>query len=200
MSDFRLSSPAVARNRDPILAILRHVLPERGEVLEIASGTGEHVAYFAAQLPGLNWQPTDPSDDALASITAWRDAGGWPNLLVPLRLDAEEDVWPVDRAAAIVCINMIHISPWEATQGLMRGAERLLPSGAPMVLYGPYHQAGVPLAPSNAAFDASLKARDPRWGLRDLETVLALARTHGLRCEEVTAMPANNLTVVLRRD
>lgn len=200
MSDFRLSSPAVARNRDPILAILRDVLPDRGEVLEIASGTGEHVAYFAAQLPGLDWQPTDPSDDALTSITAWRDTGCWPNLLVPLRLDAEDDVWPVDHAAAIVCINMIHISPWEATQGLMRGAERLLPSGAPMVLYGPYHQAGVPLAPSNAAFDASLKARDPRWGLRDLETVLALARAHGLRCEEVTAMPANNLTVVLRRD
>ncbi|WP_394658601.1 DUF938 domain-containing protein [uncultured Novosphingobium sp.] len=200
MSDFRLSSPAVARNRDPILAILRDVLPDRGEVLEIASGTGEQVAYFAAQLPGLDWQPTDPSDDALTSITAWRDTGCWPNLLPPVRLDAEEDVWPVDHAAAIVCINMIHISPWEATQGLMRGAERLLPSGAPMVLYGPYHQAGVPLAPSNAAFDASLKARDPRWGLRDLETVLALARAHGLRCEEVTAMPANNLTVVLRRD
>ncbi|HEX9945995.1 MAG TPA: DUF938 domain-containing protein [Allosphingosinicella sp.] len=196
----RRRAPATERNREPIAAVLREVLPERGTLLEIASGTGEHAAYFSSLFPNLLWQPSDPDPEALASIEAWRVAEGPPNLLEPLCLDASADSWPADAADAILCVNMVHISPWSATVGLMRGAGRLLPPGAPLILYGPYRQTGVPTAPSNVAFDRSLKSRDPRWGLRDIEAVEAEARENRLRLERVAEMPANNLTLVFRRD
>jgi len=192
------SAPATERNRAPIAAVLREVLPERGTLLEIASGTGEHAVYFAGLFPRLLWQPTDPDPEALESIRAWRAEAGPANLLEPLRLDAAEEPWPIASADAILCVNMVHISPWSATEGLMRGAGRLLAPGAPMTLYGPYRRAGVPTAASNEAFDASLRARNPEWGLRDLEVVEAEAARHGLRLERVAEMPANNLTVVFR--
>lgn len=193
------SSPAAQRNRDPIVEVLRSVLPERGLVLEVASGTGEHAVHFARAFPKLMFQPSDPDPSALRSIEAWRAEAGLFNLLPPVTLDARAKDWPVDGADAVVCINMVHISPWAATEGLMRGAARLLPPGAPLYLYGPYRQDGVPTAPSNEAFDESLKARDPEWGLRNLEDVAAEAERHGFALEAVFPMPANNLSVVFRR-
>jgi len=192
-------APATERNREPIAAVLRQVLPAGGTVLEVASGTGEHAAYFAGLFPGLRWQPSDPDPDALASIRAWREDSGSANLLDPVLLDAGAEAWPVAAADAILCINMVHISPWTATVGLMRGAGRLLGPGAPLILYGPYRRAGVPTAPSNEAFDASLRARNPQWGLRGLEAVEAEAERNGLRLERVFDMPANNVTVLFRR-
>lgn len=193
------SAPATERNREPILAVLLETLPERGTLLEIASGTGEHAVYFAGRFPSLLWQPSDPDPDALESIRAWRVEAGLENLLEPIRLDAAAGTWPVGSADAILCVNMVHISPWTATEGLIRGAARLLPAGAPLVLYGPYRRSGVPTAASNEAFDASLKARNPLWGLRDLEAVEAEAAGNGLRLDRVVEMPANNLTAVFRR-
>jgi hypothetical protein len=193
------SAPATERNREPIAAVLREVLPERGTVLEIASGTGEHGVYFAGLFPHLLWQPSDPDPEALESIRAWRGEAGLGNLLEPLRLDASAGTWPVASADAILCVNMVHISPWPATEGLMRGAGRLLAAGAPLLLYGPYRRGGVATAPSNEAFDESLRARNPAWGLRKLEAVEAEAARQGLRLERVVEMPANNLTVVFRR-
>ena len=172
-ADARCSAPHVARNAGPIAAVLRDVLPERGLVLEVASGTGEHVLHFAREFPELTFQPSDPNPPALASIAAWRGEAGLENLLPPIALDAREDRWPVERADAILCINMVHISPWAATAGLMRGAGRLLAAGAPLYLYGPYRQEGVETAPSNEAFDESLRARHPEWGLRTVEEVAA---------------------------
>jgi hypothetical protein len=194
----RRQSPAAARNREPILQVLLETLPERGTLIEIASGTGEHAAYFAGRFPHIVWQPTDPDPEALASIAAWRAEAGPANLLEPLRLDASAEMWPVTSADAILCVNMVHISPWAATEGLMRGAGRLLAEGAPLLLYGPYRRAGVLTAPSNVAFDESLRARNPEWGLRELEAVEAEAVRHGLRLERVVEMPANNLTVLFR--
>lgn len=193
------SAPATQRNREPILAVLMTVLPESGLVLEVASGTGEHAAYFARSFPQLLWQPSDPDSEALASIRAWRAETGAANLLEPLRLDAAAEAWPVAAADAILCVNMVHISPWAATAGLMRGAGRRLPPGAPLILYGPYRRAGVPTAPSNEAFDLSLRARDPRWGLRELEAVETEAERNGLRLERLFEMPANNIAAVFRR-
>jgi SAM-dependent methyltransferase len=198
-SDRRRHAPATQRNRDPLLEVLRTVLPPSGLVLEVASGTGEHAVHFARNLPALQWQPSDPSPDALQSIAAWRDAEGPTNLLPPLRLDAESAYWPLAKADALVCINMIHISPWEATKGLMRGAARLLATGAPLVLYGPFRREGHPIEPSNAAFDEDLRRRDAAWGLRLLEDVNALAAEEGLMFERVVEMPANNLAVLYRR-
>ncbi len=197
MSDAR-HAPATARNRDPILAILQRVLPKSGTVLEIASGTGEHAVHFARALPGLMWQPSDPDLSALLSIAAHRAEAALPNLLAPLQLDVARR-WPVTAADAIVCINMVHISPWEATEALLAGAARLLPPGAPLCLYGPYRRAGVPTAPSNEAFEQWLHAQNPAFGLRDLEAVGAEAARHGLALDEVVEMPANNLSVVFRR-
>jgi hypothetical protein len=179
--------------------VLREVLPERGLLLEIAAGTGEHAAYLVPLFPGLRWQPTDPDLDALTSIEAWQADADAGNLLPPVFLDAASHVWPIDSAEAILCINMVHISPWSATEGLMRGAGRLLPAGAPLILYGPYRRAGVPTAPSNEAFDLSLKDRDPAWGLRDLEAVQEEAAGQGLGFERLYEMPANNLTLVFRK-
>ena len=194
------SSPAALRNRDPILEVLRPRLSATGLVLEIAAGSGEHAVWLSRALPGLSWRPTDPDPDALASIAAWCAAEGPPNLLEPLALNASEpDAWPVDQADAIVCINMIHISPWAATQGLMAGAGRILPVGGLLYLYGPYREAGRSTAPSNEAFDASLKARNPAWGLRLTDDVAVLAAARGLALTDRIEMPANNLSLVFER-
>ncbi|HEX6842780.1 MAG TPA: DUF938 domain-containing protein [Stellaceae bacterium] len=197
--DPRLYAPAVARNREPILAVLRRVLPSSGLVLELASGSGEHARFFATALPHLSWQPSDPDPRARASIAAFRDAGAPPNLLPPLALDASAGEWPVAGAAAVVCINLIHIAPWAASEGLMAGAARILTAGGVLYLYGAYKEDGRHTAPSNHIFDADLRARDPRWGVRDLGEVIALARRHGFKHQETLAMPANNRSVVFRR-
>jgi hypothetical protein len=199
MSDERRSAAHVARNAEPIAEVLRGVLPGSGLVLEIASGTGEHALHFARAFPQLLWQPTDCDPVALRSVDAWRGAAGLPNLLAPLPLDVAASVWPIEAADAILCINMIHISPWSATEGLMRGAAALLAPGAPLYLYGAYRQGGVPFAPSNEAFDHSLRSRNPEWGVRNLDDVVAEAERNGLALGSVTPMPANNLSVVLRR-
>jgi hypothetical protein len=196
--DGALTAPAVARNREPILAVLRQVLPTQGTVLEIASGSGEHAVHFAAGLPYLTWQPADVDPDALRSITAYRAAARLPNLLPPLALDAAAPDWPVTRADAVVSINMIHIAPWSAAQGLMAGAERILAAGDVLYLYGPFKEDGQHTAPSNAAFDLSLRQRNPQWGVRDVGDVCELAQQHGLALVERVAMPANNLSLVFR--
>ena len=198
-TDARLSSPAVFRNRGPILEILRNVLPAQGVVLEVASGSGEHITYLAERLPTLDWQPSDPSPAARASIAAWTAADRLANVRAPLDVDAITLPWPVSAADAILAINLVHISPWAATQGLLREAARLLPPGGLLYLYGPFIQAGIPLAPSNAAFDADLRDRNVAWGLRELAAVEAAAAASGLKIETVLPMPANNLSVILRR-
>jgi len=194
--DARLSSPSVERNRDPILAALRPLLPPAGMVLEVASGSGEHIAHFAAAMPGLEFQPSDPSPEARASIDAW--CGGLPNVRPALDLDAARPDWPPLRADAVLCVNMIHIAPWAAAQGLVEGAARVLPAGGLLALYGPFLRHGAHTAPSNAAFDADLRARNPAWGVRGLEEVAALATAAGFGPPDVTAMPANNLLVAFR--
>jgi hypothetical protein len=193
-------APAAARNREPIAAVLREVLPHTGTILEVASGTGEHALYFAACWPDLTWQPSDPDPGALESIRAWRAEADPPNLLEPVVLDAAARDWPIARADAILCINMVHISPWAATVGLLRGAGLLLPAGAPLVLYGPYRRAAVPTARSNEDFDRSLRARNPDWGLRALGDVETEAAGQGLRLDRLVEMPANNLTLVFRAE
>lgn len=187
------TSPAVARNREPILAVLRDWLPSAGKVLEIAAGTGEHALAFAAAFPNLTWQPTDPDPEARASIAVWRQEEGTSNLLSPLHLDVLAPDWPVSSADAMIAVNLVHISPPEAGLALLDGAARLLPAGAPLILYGPWRVRGEPLAPSNLSFDAALKERDPSFGLRDLGTFAGQARQRGLRLAERRAMPANNL-------
>jgi SAM-dependent methyltransferase len=195
-----LSAPAATRNREPILAVLRTLLPPAGLVLHVAEGTGEHVVHFAAALPGLEFQPTDPDPRARASIAAWRTASGLPNLREPLALDASDpESWPVEHADAVVCINMIHIAPWAAAEGLVAGAARVLGPQGLLFLYGPFAEGGRHTAPSNAAFDASLKARDPAWGVRDLDEVTALARAWGFEPVARVEMPANNLSVAFRK-
>lgn len=195
----RRYAPATQRNRDPILDVLRRVLPPQGLVLEVASGTGEHAVHFAASLPGLTWQPSDPDPDCRLSVAAWAVENRVTSLRPPLDLDVRSWPWPLDRADAVVAINMIHISPWEASLALLRGASALLPPGAPLFLYGPYLRAGHPTAPSNLDFDRSLRDRDPSWGLRDLDTVAEAAAREGLRLDEVVEMPANNLSVIFRK-
>ena len=196
-ADPRLFAPATERNRAPILAVLRRVLPANGMVLEIASGTGEHVAHFAAALPGLTFQPTEFDAARQASIDAW--CVDLPNVLPAIPLDAAAATWPVERVDAMFCANMIHIAPWLVGIGLIGGAGRVLPPGGVLVLYGPFKRDGAHTAPTNVEFDASLRDRDPDWGVRDLETVAACAAGAGLALEEVVEMPANNLMVVFRR-
>jgi SAM-dependent methyltransferase len=193
------SAPAAARNREPILLVLRDTLPRSARVLEIASGTGEHAVWFSTALPEVTWQPTDLDNDALRSIAAWREMSGPPNLLPPLRLDAAADIWPIARADAVVAINMVHIAPWTATTGLMAGAARVLTRGGLLFLYGPFREGGGHTSAGNAAFDAELRARDPSWGIRGLDEIATLADRHGLLGPERIAMPANNLSVVFRR-
>lgn len=195
--DPRREAPAVARNRAAILDVLRLVLPPAGLALEVASGSGEHCACFATALPALAFQPSDPSPESRASIDAW--CAGLANVRPALALDASADAWPVDRADAVLCINMAHIAAWAATSGLLRGAARLLPAGGKLVLYGPWIRDGVETAPSNREFDASLRARNPAWGLRRLEALAREAAALGFGAPAVTPMPANNVTLVLRR-
>lgn len=194
----RRYAPATKRNRESIVAVLREELPSSGLVLEVASGSGEHAIHFAAAFPDLHWQPSDPDPDALASIEAWRAEAGLLNLRPPIRLDARGG-WPADRVDAILCINMVHISPWAATLGLMKGAGRVLPPHGLLYLYGPYVRDGVETAPSNLAFDVSLRARDPQWGLRRMEDVIAVAHAEGLAFQRLVEMPANNLSLTFRR-
>ncbi|MEE7442249.1 MULTISPECIES: DUF938 domain-containing protein [Methylobacterium] len=194
-----LTAPAVARNRDAILAVLREILPDSGTVLEIASGSGEHAVHVAAALPGLDWLPSDPEPAARRSIAAHALRAGLANIRPPLALDAAAAAWPVERVDGIVCINMIHIAPWAATEGLMAGAGRVLSAGGVLFLYGPFREADRPFAESNAAFDASLRARDPAWGVRDLDAVAAEATRHGLSLVRRVAMPANNLSLIFGR-
>jgi len=193
----RRTAPAAERNKGPILSVLTRVLPARGLVLEIASGTGQHTAHFAEALPALDWQPTEADEGSLPSIAAWTDS--LSNVREPVVLDVHQPNWPVASAAAIVCINMIHISPWQSTLDLMAGAARTLAPRGVMFLYGPYRRFGGHTAPSNAAFDADLRSRDPSWGVRDMEAVEAVGRGHGFTLEEAVAMPANNFSVVLRK-
>jgi SAM-dependent methyltransferase len=197
--DPRLYHAHVARNRAPILDVLKRVLPPSGLVVEIASGSGEHAAFFAQALPGISWRPTDVDATTLASSAAHRAAAGLPNLLPPMRLDTTAEQWPVAQADAIVCNNMIHISPWAVTEGLMCGARRILRGGGILFLYGPYKIDGRHTAPSNEEFDASLRARNVEWGIRDLGDVTGLAGRRGFALVETVPMPANNLSVVLRR-
>lgn len=194
-----LTAPAVARNRDAILAVLREVLPASGTVLEIASGSGEHAVHVAAALPGVDWLPSDPEPAARRSIAAHALRAGLGNIRPPLALDAAAAAWPVARVDGIVCINMIHIAPWAAAAGLMAGAGRVLSERGILFLYGPFREADRPFAESNAAFDASLRGRDPAWGVRDLDAVAAEAARHGLDLIRRVAMPANNLSVIFER-
>jgi SAM-dependent methyltransferase len=197
--DARLFAPAAARNRQPILDVLKQHLPPMGFVLEVASGTGEHVVHFAQACPELMFQPSDPDPAHRASIDAWRAALGLVNVRPAIALDASAEAWPVDAVDALVCINMVHISPWRATEGLMRGAGRVLPPGGALYLYGPYKRNGQHTVPSNAVFDAGLRAQDPGWGVRDLEAVAAVAAAQGFGEAEIIEMPANNLSLVFRK-
>jgi hypothetical protein len=218
-SGARRSAPATQRNREPILAVLRGLLPGTGLALELASGTGEHVVHFARAFPFLRWQPSDPVPEARASIAAWTAANGLANVQSPLDIDASAEAWPIDRAdallcinmqphsckneksigyAACICINMVHISEWAATIGLFRGCARVLQPGAPLILYGPYLENDVETAPSNVAFDRSLKERNPEWGIRNLADIDDVAEEFGFARTQRVEMPANNLTLIYR--
>jgi SAM-dependent methyltransferase len=185
-------SPAAERNKGPILEVLKRVLPQRGTVLEIASGSGQHVLHFAQALPKLTWQPSDADPEVISQESL-------DNMLPPVALDVRRWPWPIERADAVLCINMIHISPWQATEALMHGAARVLPAGGVLYLYGPYRRGGGHTAPSNAAFDADLRARNSEWGVRDVEAVIDAAAREGLQFGEIVQMPANNLSVVFRK-
>src|ERR1700730_18577978 len=195
----RMLSPSAARNLAPILAVLKRVLPARGVVLEIGCGTGEHAVCFAEAMPNLTWQPSDPDADARASTASWIKFAGLNNVLAPLDIDVCSRLWGVEQRApfaAIVSINMIHIAPWAATLGLFAGAGRLLRAGGLLVLYGPFMRDGVHNAPSNAAFDVSLKARNPSWGVRDIADLERAGEASRLGLREAIKMPANNMSVV----
>ena len=191
-------APATERNRGPIRDVLARVLPASGTVLEIASGSGEHAVAFAQAFPALTWQPSDPDPSARASIAAWRDEAGLANLAPPIELDVMKP-WPALAPSAIACINMVHISPWEASLALFANAGRILAPGAVLYLYGPYRFSGAFTAESNAEFDRSLRARDPRWGVRDVDDLVAAARAAQLELVETVAMPANNHSLIFRR-
>ncbi len=195
----RRSAPAALRNREPIAEVLAEWLPERGLVLEIASGTGEHAVYFAERFPTLDWQPSDIHPDALTSIAAWRETAALPNLREPLRVDAASPDWPIDSADAVLSINMVHISPWTSALGLLDGAARLLSAGSPLILYGPWLKDGLETAPSNLEFDADLRRRDPAWGLRHVDDFAAAAEPRGFALAQVRPMPANNLMMLWRK-
>tara|TARA_B100000963_G_scaffold106585_1_gene92568 strand:- start:56 stop:685 length:630 start_codon:yes stop_codon:yes gene_type:complete len=198
-------APATERNRDPILSVLLAHLPPSGTVLEVSSGTGQHAAHFAAQLPHLWWQPTDVGITNLASIAAWRDEANAPNLLAPKALDVLDTTWWVEQAmlpepvSAIVNINMVHIVPWSCCEALFLGSFRVLGSGCPLLLYGPFKQGGQHTAPSNSAFDAHLRSQDSRWGVRDVEAVIDTAGESGFEYQTDILMPANNLMLLFRR-
>jgi cyclopropane fatty-acyl-phospholipid synthase-like methyltransferase len=201
-TDRRTFAASTARNREPILAVLRRVLPENAKVLEIASGAGEHAVFLARAMPTLDWQPSDPDREARDSIAGWVAHEALTNVRPPLAIDVHDETWGVeDRApfGAIVSINMIHIAPWSAALGLLKGAGRLLRAGGLLFLYGPFLQEGRHTAPSNAAFDASLRARNAEWGVRDLSEICIAAERHSLRLHEIVEMPANNLSVIFAK-
>ena len=191
-------APATARNSEPLAEVLAEELPDRGLVLEVASGSGEHAVFLARRFPALDWQPSDVDPEALASVDAWAAEAGCANLRPAIALDAAQANWPIAAADAVLCVNMVHISPWSAAVGLFTGAGRILTSGAPLVLYGPFIEPGRETAPSNLAFDQSLKQRNSEWGLRNTADLDALAGDHGLRRTARHAMPANNLVLVYR--
>ncbi|MES1199641.1 MAG: DUF938 domain-containing protein [Pseudomonadota bacterium] len=202
MTDLRQFAPSTARNRAPIVEVLQRVLPAEGAALELASGSGEHAVFFAANLPGWTWQPSDSEAAAHTSIAAWIEADNVTNVKTPVAIDVREGAWGVESAApfdAVLAINMIHISPWASTLGLLAGAARLLRPDGVLFLYGPYRRGGAHTAPSNEAFDASLKARNAEWGVRDVEALIDEAKARGLTLKEIAEMPANNLSVVLTR-
>ena len=192
-------APATARNSEPLAEVLAEELPDRGLVLEVASGSGEHAVFLARRFPALDWQPSDVDLEALASVDAWAAEAAVANLRPAIALDAAQAAWPIAAADAVLCVNMVHISPWSAAGGLFTGAGRILTSGAPLVLYGPFIEPGRETAPSNLAFDQSLKQRNSEWGLRNTADLDALAADHGLRRTARHAMPANNLVLVYRR-
>ena len=192
-------APATLRNRDAIVAVLEEILPSRGLVLEIASGTGEHVVYFGRNFPDLTFQPSDPDPACCQSIAAWTKREGATNILPPKQLDAQAPEWDVPETAAILCINMVHISPWESSIGLFDKAAELLDPGAPLYLYGPYLREDIETAPSNLDFERSLKSRDLRWGLRDVTDMDALATANGFQRKSLIEMPANNISLVYRK-
>ena len=197
--DARETAPSPERNKQPILEVLARVLPPRGLVLEIGSGTGQHVAHFAEALPHLTFQPSEMDVGRHASIAAWVGADNLSNVRPPLAIDVTKHPWPVVAADAVVCINVIHIAPWEAALALMAGAGTLLPVGGVLVTYGPYMRRGAHTSPSNEAFDASLRARNSAWGVRDIDALTEVAADAGLALEEVVPMPANNFTLVWRK-
>jgi SAM-dependent methyltransferase len=199
MNQAAKSAPAVARNREPILRVLRDCLPPSALVLEIGSGTGEHAVWFSRALRTLTWLPTDQDPEALRSIAAWRQGAGLANLLPPLPLDASAETWPIAQADVVIAINIVHIAPWTTAQGLIAGAARVLASGGLLYLYGPFREGGMHTAASNAAFDADLRARDTSWGVRDLGEITVFASLHGFEEPKKIAMPANNLSVLFRR-
>ena len=200
LDDGRWFTGSAERNKDPILTLLKRVLPQTGLVLEIGSGTGQHVAHFAKALPELTWQPSDPDHAFRDSIRSWTTVESLGNVRAPIDLEVCRFPWPVTRADAVLCVNMIHVAPWAATQALFSGAKGVLDGGGLLVLYGPYRSFGRHTAASNEAFDARLRATDPAWGLRDLEKVVEVADQAGFRLAEVVEMPANNFGVVLRND
>lgn len=204
-TDARRDAPATHRNRDAILAHLNYLIGEPGTVLEIGSGTGQHAVYFARQLRGIAWWPSDPAPDARASIDAWAEATRAPTVAPALDIDVTAADWPSlvrppDRLVAIVAVNVLHIAPWAVTLGLLAGAGTLLTGGAPLIVYGPFYRDGQTPAPSNVAFDGHLRTENARWGLRVLEEVAEAARAHGLRLEKTVEMPANNTLAVFRPD
>ena len=195
----RRLAPAALRNREPIAEVLSEWLPHEGLVLEVASGSGEHSVYFAQRFPKLDWQPSDVHPAALASIAGWREESGLANVRAPLVIDAASSGWPLDRAEAVLSINMVHISPWRSALGLLDGAARLLAPGAPLIMYGPWLKDDIPTAESNLAFDADLRRRDSQWGLRRVEDFTAAAEERGFGFSASRAMPANNLMLLYRR-
>lgn len=192
MTDPRRHAPATLRNRQAIAEQLKTALPAEGRVLEIASGTGEHASFFAALFPDLEWQPSEPDSALRESIAAYRDDSGLANLAPPLALDVTRRPWPVEAADALLCVNLLHIAPWFVTEALVAGAAEVLPSGAPLMIYGPFMREGRHTADSNAAFDRGLRAENPAWGVREMEAVEDVAKQHGLTLAAVMDMPANN--------
>ncbi|GAA0472511.1 DUF938 domain-containing protein [Parasphingorhabdus litoris] len=193
-------APATLRNRDAIVQVLRGILPDSGTVLEIASGTGEHAVYFGEKFPGLTWQPSDPDPDGCRSVAAWTKRAGVGNVLPPLQLDAEAASWDIEKPATILCINMVHIAPWEASIGLFEKAAKLLSPGRSLYLYGPYFRGDAPTAQGNLDFDRSLKSRDLRWGIREVDDMDGLAKENGFTRTDLVEMPANNLSLLYRRN
>jgi hypothetical protein len=199
LPDSRIVSPSAERNKAPVAELLMRLLPDHGDVLEVSSGTGQHVLHFAQAMPHICWQPTERDADCLKSIAGWLAAASLPNVNAPIHLDVHDAIWPVDKVTAVVCLNMTHIAPPSATEALLRGAARVLSSEGMLFLYGPYRRQGRHTAPSNEAFDASLRARNPEWGVRNLEDVARLAASEGLELQEVYEMPANNIAVVFKK-